>query len=107
MTTDTQHAAPGPLALAAGSALDGTARLCRVLYGRKEEPRDYIGGSDARMLHDAVDEIEKLRGTREQHRAYAHMMQEQRSQIAAYCRTLEKQIEALSPNVKDEPRGGL
>ena len=48
-------------AVAPCSALDGTARLCRTLYLRKEEPRDYIGGSEARMLHDAAEEIERLR----------------------------------------------
>ena len=40
---------------------DGTERLCRILYGRKSEPPDYIGGSNARMLHDAATEIESLR----------------------------------------------
>lgn len=34
---------------------DGTERLCRALYGRKARARDYLGGSDARMLHDAAD----------------------------------------------------
>jgi uncharacterized coiled-coil DUF342 family protein len=43
----------------------------------------------------------RLRETCEQHRAYAHMMQEQRSQIADYCRTLEKQIaELLAANAE-------
>jgi len=39
---------------------DGTDRLCHLLYGRSPEPSDYIGGSNARMLHDAVQEIEIL-----------------------------------------------
>jgi hypothetical protein len=41
--------------------MDGTARLCRALYGRKERPADYLMGSDARMLHDAADTIARLR----------------------------------------------
>jgi len=36
---------------------DGTAKLCRILYNRKERPKDYLGGSDAKMLHDAADKI--------------------------------------------------
>jgi hypothetical protein len=39
---------------------DGTGLLCQVLYGRPARPRDYLG-SDARMLHDAADEITRLR----------------------------------------------
>lgn len=38
---------------------DGTERLCQALYGRKATPRDYLGGSDARMLHDAADRLIK------------------------------------------------
>lgn len=41
---------------------DGTERLCHALYGRPARPRDYLGGSDARMLHDAADLIARLRG---------------------------------------------
>lgn len=40
--------------------LDGTDRLCQAVYGRKSLPRDYIGGSSARMLHDAAALIEAL-----------------------------------------------
>jgi len=38
--------------------LDGTGRLCLALYGRQARPRDYLGGSEARMLHDAADKLE-------------------------------------------------
>ena len=41
--------------------MPGTAKLCKVLYGRPPRPRDYLGGSDSRMLSDAADEIERLR----------------------------------------------
>ena len=41
---------------------DGTARLCRALYGRAETPRDYLGGSHARMLYDAADRLETAQG---------------------------------------------
>ena len=40
---------------------DGTDRLCRVLYGRGARPQDYLGGLDARMLHDAADRLEELK----------------------------------------------
>lgn len=40
-----------------GRAPDGTDRLCLALYGRKAKPRDYLGGSNARMLHDAADRL--------------------------------------------------
>jgi hypothetical protein len=40
---------------------DGTGQLCMALYGRKAEPRDYLGGSESRMLQDAARVIEALR----------------------------------------------
>jgi hypothetical protein len=40
---------------------DGTDRLCEVVYQRLAEPHDYLGGSQARMLHDAATEIQRLR----------------------------------------------
>jgi len=39
---------------------DGTSRLLVALYG-EADIRRALGGSEARMLHDAVDEIAKLR----------------------------------------------
>jgi hypothetical protein len=39
--------------------MDGTDRLCRALYGAAK-PADYLGGSDAKMLHDAADRIAEL-----------------------------------------------
>jgi len=38
-------------------AEDGTDRLCRALYGRQPVPKDYLGGSNARMLHEAANHI--------------------------------------------------
>jgi len=40
---------------------DGTERLCQAVYHRHATPRDYLGGSEANMLHDAADEIARLR----------------------------------------------
>jgi hypothetical protein len=40
---------------------DGTDRLCRAVYGRPAEPRDYLGGANAQMLYDAADMIEALK----------------------------------------------
>ncbi len=40
---------------------DGVTRLCAAVYGRKETVRDWVGGSEAKMLYDAADEIEQLR----------------------------------------------
>lgn len=39
---------------------DGTERLCRVLYGRSAQVQDYIGGSNAKMLHDAARRITEV-----------------------------------------------
>lgn len=36
---------------------DGTERLCQALYGRSAKPADYLGGSNAKMLHDAADRL--------------------------------------------------
>ena len=44
---------------------DGTERLCLAVYGRPAQPRDFLGGSQAHMLHDAADAIAKLRRERE------------------------------------------
>lgn len=46
--------------LANAAKPDGTNRLCVLLYGG-EDVRKYIGGANAPMLHDAADEITKLR----------------------------------------------
>ena len=40
---------------------DGTDALCLALYGLPAEPRDYLGGSEARMLHDAAAKLVELR----------------------------------------------
>ena len=40
---------------------DGTDRLCQVVYGRSPKAEDYLGGSNAKMLHDAADKIEELK----------------------------------------------
>ena len=39
---------------------DGTERLCDALYGRNAKPSDYIGGANARMLHDAANWINDI-----------------------------------------------
>lgn len=39
---------------------DGTNTLCQALYGRDAEPADYLGGADAKMLHDAASRIRDL-----------------------------------------------
>ncbi len=49
--------ADGGAAVADVDGRDGTDRLCLALYGRKARARDYLGGSDARMLHDAADRL--------------------------------------------------
>lgn len=43
------------------SGNDGTDRLCAAVYGRPAQVRDYLGGSQARMLHDGADRIEEMR----------------------------------------------
>jgi hypothetical protein len=45
--------------------LDGTDRLCWALYGHAPKAQDYLGGSEAKMLHDAADEILHLRQSQE------------------------------------------
>lgn len=37
--------------------LDGLDRLSRALYGRKPNAQEYLGGSDAKILHDAADAL--------------------------------------------------
>ncbi len=48
---------------------DGTDRLCRAVYGRGAQARDYIGGSEARMLHAGADRIAALEAEVERLRA--------------------------------------
>lgn len=40
---------------------NGTDGLCEALYGRPAEMPDWVNGGDARMLHDAAIEIDRLR----------------------------------------------
>lgn len=37
---------------------DGLDRLGRAVYGRPPKPGEWLGGSDARILHDAADKLE-------------------------------------------------
>ncbi len=39
---------------------DGTDNLCHALYGRAALPADYLGGSQAKMLHDAAAKLARL-----------------------------------------------
>lgn len=52
------------------SGEDGTERLCQAVYGRRPEARDWLGGSEARMLHAGADLIERLKLTEEAARHY-------------------------------------
>lgn len=40
---------------------DAADRLARLLYGRAATARDLVMGSDAHILRDAANEIQKLR----------------------------------------------
>lgn len=44
---------------------DGTDLLCKALYGRPGKVADWLGGSEAKMLHDAAKEVERLRAENE------------------------------------------
>lgn len=37
---------------------DGLDRLGRAVYGRSPKPGEWLGGSDAKILHDAADKLE-------------------------------------------------
>lgn len=37
---------------------DGLDRLGHAVYGRPVKPREWIGGSDARILHDTAGKLE-------------------------------------------------
>jgi hypothetical protein len=63
---------------------DGMERLCRAVYGRPAQPRDYLGGSEARMLRDGADLIADLRAKLEA--AYARIA----GQSDALSRAAEK-----------------
>lgn len=39
---------------------DGSERLGRILYGRDAKASELLGGSNARLLHDAADELRRL-----------------------------------------------
>lgn len=43
------------------SDMGGTDRLCMALYNRLPKAMDYMGGSEAKMLHDAADYIEDIK----------------------------------------------
>jgi len=68
---------------------DGTERLCQALYGRKATARDYVGGSDAKMLHDAADRIAELKA----------------NGVLAHARAAERDQECF--RLEDELKGAL
>lgn len=43
-----------------GDRPDGTTRLGIALYGREPLPSEFLGGSEAPMLHDAADRLVEL-----------------------------------------------
>ena len=73
---------------------DGTERLCTALYGQTEA-KYYVGGSDARMLHDATDEINRLR------RANTTLVYEVNAGLEAHIEELEVHIESLIGRMDD------
>ena len=40
---------------------DGLAKLAHALYRRPERPSDWLGGSEAQILHDAAAQLEQAR----------------------------------------------
>lgn len=80
--------------------------VLKILF--EELARDPCGAVDQQLcIKRIISRVENVsiastldREVIKQHRDYAHMMQTQRSQIADYCRTLERQIEALAPKEK-------
>lgn len=49
------------------SKYDGTDSLCLALYGRVAEPKDYLDGSNAKMLYDAAAVVAAARCIRHWH----------------------------------------
>jgi len=45
----------------ASAGVDGIDRLCWAVYKRAAKPSDYLGGSEAKMLHDAAKKIGELK----------------------------------------------
>lgn len=81
--------ADGGKAMPDRGGADGTERLCRALYGRKATARDYLGGSNARMLHDAADRLsppEPARAVEGPTREERHA----RERLEALCRLIER-----------------
>jgi hypothetical protein len=60
---------------------DGTDVLCEAVYQRPAEPRDYLGGSQANMLHDAAKELQRLR--KELDNEKAEVLEQYRMAVAA------------------------
>jgi hypothetical protein len=61
---------------------------------RDEGLHGFVQSSFARQLERALT---TAKANSEQHRQYAHMMQEQRSGIAEYCKKLEAQLASYEP----------
>ena len=87
---------------------DGTERLCLAVYGRPAQPRDFLGGSNAHMLHDAADALaharfmaagwrrlaRELRADRDRARRDAHKWE--RRQRKTYDRVNEEALRAAA-----------
>lgn len=75
---------------------DGTDKLCRALYAREATPADYLGGSEAKMLHDAAAVITRLREevklARKDHRRSCRQRDRERDVLSS---ALEEAREAL------------
>ena len=92
---------------------DSLNQLADVLYGRAAMPADYIGGSDARIFHDAADRIAALETEVIPRATIADALAELQGTIAAhdvrlescdrdgneYCDCLERAIAKLNAEV--------
>lgn len=79
--------------LSACSGADGTERLCKALYG-KERVEYYIGGSEARMLHDSARVVSACR-------KLVDFWQDQGGGNGVMARALEDAMIDSLPNKKD------
>jgi hypothetical protein len=83
--------------LAAHLAQAQTDRLAAVARAEAAE----------RKLAQVTQERDAARGNERTHREYAHMMQEQRSQIAAHCTSVEQQLTAAQSRVAAYEGAGI
>ena len=83
--------------------MDGTERLCIALYGECK-PRNYLGGSEAKCLHDAADKIASLQQEVEMLKEENCRIDEQLSKCIGWVEEKNSNIQSFQTRLEQRER---